>query len=139
MTEIQFINMSHPSHAGSAESLKRAHSRAARTAHAKARRLRMEQYQAQHDGSRWKRRDTEGVPEDPPEGTTKQRRASRTLAPTAEVGRSPGPMSVLDPFREDPFASSERHMNRTERFLMDYCKFTPWIRPYLAMIDLPTD
>lgn len=116
--KIQFINTVVPGAALSANEQRRAHSHAARTAHAKARRLCTLKYQAE------KARQIAGEAR----GGTGQRIALRggvKLTPNAveeEQSALPSPLGLLASDRRDPFDSFVRPFHPTEYFLLDHCK-----------------
>jgi len=115
---IQFINMCYPGEAMPAEEQGRAHSHAARTAHAKARRLRTIEYQA---------RKASQIPEEL-QGLKERSIAPRSSAlprPNAvdtEQPVLPSPITLLASDRRDPFKSFARPFEPIEHFLLDHCK-----------------
>ncbi|KAI9735740.1 MAG: hypothetical protein M1818_006348 [Claussenomyces sp. TS43310] len=122
---IQFINTSDPGNAISAEEKRRANSHAARTAHAKIRRLRTIEYQAE-----------KGRQE--PEGT--QEALGRSIAPRSSVQPTPtaveteqlvliSPVSLLASSRRDPFQSFARSFKPIEHFLLDH--YVRAVIPYM--------
>jgi hypothetical protein len=115
---IQFANTFYPGDAMAAEEQGRAHSHAARAAHAKARRLRTIEYQA---------RKASQIPED------HQGVKERSIAPSSSVQPIlnaveteqpllPSPVSLLASDRRDPFKSFARSFESIEHFLLDHCK-----------------
>lgn len=113
---IQFINSYHPGDTTSAKVQQRIHSHAARTTHARVRRLRMIDYQA-----------SKIIPEDSQEvkgqGTTAMS-SVLSASNTVEAERLvlPSPVSLLASDRRDPFQSFAKPFERIEHFLLDHCE-----------------
>ncbi|KAH8678026.1 hypothetical protein BX600DRAFT_545695 [Xylariales sp. PMI_506] len=115
--KVQFINLSHPKDAWSVQSQRQAHSHAARTAHARTRRLRTIEYQAARfppsSAHTW-------VNVDP------NREAAETAsAPTSHDdgmgdGAMASPITLLASDRRDPFGSFARSLIPLEHYLLDY-------------------
>ena len=120
MPNIQFINLSHPSDATSAECQKTAHSHAARMAHARARRLRNLANQRDEKESR---RSQAGENSD---GKTERGSTAHNEEAVRQVWvrtiLEPSPKSPLSANRADPFGSFAMALNRTEQYLLDHCK-----------------
>jgi hypothetical protein len=115
---IQFINMFYQSDAISAEEQRRAHSHAARTAHAKARRLCTVEYQARKASQLPK--GTQGIKERsvvPRSSVQPNLNVAETEQPVL-----PSPVSLLASGRRDPFTSFARPLKPIEHFLLDHCK-----------------
>lgn len=128
--KVQFVNLSFPGNATSTAVQRRAHSHAARTAHAKARHLRMIEYHA----SKIK---NSQIPEaEDPRGAqvTHQRRSGAprsNLVSSLPIGATkadshviqlPSPISLLASDRRDPFKSFARLLKPIEHFLLDHCE-----------------
>jgi len=122
---IQFINLSYPGDATSGELQRRANSHAARTAHAKARRLCMIEYQASKISQ---------TPEDA-QGLKKRRSVPRSSERPpfntieTEAPFLPSPVSMLASDRRDPFQSFARSFQPTEHFLLDH--YVRAVIPYM--------
>ncbi|KAH6654922.1 hypothetical protein BKA67DRAFT_566638, partial [Truncatella angustata] len=104
--EIQFVHSSRLGlpRVASAEMHRRVHSHAARTAHAKARRERLVNYQALKASS-----NSEDGRQPFNKATTK-----------VEIAVISSPISLLESYRRDPFASFARPLNPMEDFLLNY-------------------
>jgi hypothetical protein len=116
--KIQFISSTYPGDTTSAKEQRRAHSHAARTAHATARRLRIIDYQA-------------GKIKQTPEGSQGiEERGSTPIgsvlsnfnAVETEKVVLPSPISLLASDRRDPFHSFARSFEPIEHFLLDHCE-----------------
>jgi hypothetical protein len=108
LREIQFINLSHPIDAASAESQRRANSHAARIAHARTRRLRTMEYQARK------------AIRHPAE----EQRVDEETRTTIELEKAlvPSPVSLLASDRRDPFTGFASPFKPIEHFLLDHCE-----------------
>lgn len=120
--EIQFINLSHPAEAAATESQRRAHSHAARAAHARTRRLRTMEYRAhkatQHaDDGRGS--NAEGIGEQLL--VNKDAVSAAPKAVQLQTALVPGPANLLASDRTDPFVSFARPLKPFELFLLDHC------------------
>lgn len=115
---IQFISASYPGNTLPAEVQRRAQSHAARTAHAKARRLRMIAYQAGR---------TRQIPEDSQVDKAQGSTPRGCVLPTfdaIEIEKPvlPSPVSLLASDWRDPFDSFARSFQPIEHFLLDHCE-----------------
>jgi hypothetical protein len=121
MLKLQFINLSHPSDAASAESQRKAHSHAAATAHARARRLRIIEHQ--QDQSKNQQRKVKRSLHDDEKG--KDIKGNETEASKQAVAQAlfkVNPKTLLSASRADPFVSFEKALNHREQFLLDHCQ-----------------
>lgn len=117
-TGIQFI-VSAYSRDTSAKEQQKAHSHAARAAHARARRLRTIEYQASKAGQQ---------PETPREvkdleTTTKGCDILALKADETEGTVLPSLLNLLSSDRRDPFSCFARDFEPIEHFLLDHCEF----------------
>lgn len=113
-SKIQFITSFDPGNTKSANQQRRVHSHAARTAHAKARRLRMIDYQECK---------TRPAPEGSQETETRMDSVlSEVDAVETEKALRPSPVSLLASDRRDPFNSFARSLEPIEHFLLDHCE-----------------
>jgi hypothetical protein len=104
---IQFVNV-FPGNIASTEEQRRLHSHAARTAHAKARRLCTTKYQASKANQ-----------------LSESSKGSDEMSVVPRINQQhvlPNPVSLLASDRKDPFESFARPFNQVEHFLLDYCK-----------------
>ncbi|OBT67372.1 hypothetical protein VE03_03055 [Pseudogymnoascus sp. 23342-1-I1] len=124
---IQFINTSHQGNTLSAGEHRRANSHAARTAHAKARRLRMIEYQASKVIQ--PPNDTQNVEDRTVVATSSV--VQPILDNTVEIEQSiiPSPVSLLASDRKDPFNSFGRRFKPVEHFLLDH--YVKVVIPYM--------
>ncbi|KAH8588157.1 hypothetical protein B0O99DRAFT_677626 [Bisporella sp. PMI_857] len=112
---IQFVSSCYPGNAMSTEMQRKVHSHAARTAHFKARRLCMIEYQASK---------TRQTPE--PSKVLEERGISPSdLLSTVDVVETekpvlPSPVSLLNSDRKDPFNVLARSLGPIEHFLLDH-------------------
>jgi hypothetical protein len=117
--KIQFINSYCPGDTISAQVQRKAHSHAARTAHAKSRRLRMCDYQAGK---------TKQIPRDhqgDKELRIMHRGSALSTFDATEIEKSvhPSPATLLASDRKDPFCSFARPFKPIEHYLLDHCEF----------------
>jgi hypothetical protein len=98
--KVQFIHLAHPAAPATAESQRRAHSHAARVAHARTRRLRTIKYQADSDAA-----------------------PSSHNATKVKMDIVPNPLALLVLHRRDPFVSLTGPLKPIEHFLLDHCEF----------------
>lgn len=127
--QIQFINLSHPEDgtSTSGEQRRRANSHAARTAHARARRRCMIEYQASK---------TSQGPENAQAGLETPRSARKSSErPVSNIIETeepllPSPISLLASDRRDPFQSFARPFQPIEYFLLDHCESLHHLHDY---------
>jgi hypothetical protein len=121
--KVRFINISNPAASASANVQRRAHSHAAREAHARTRRLRTAEHVLRndmklahagrgHEEAGVVRRDSKRDIWTPCVATSRDTQAAGTCSP----------VSVLSSNRRDPFASLAMSLGRQEHFLLDHCK-----------------
>lgn len=114
---IQFIS-SYPGNPASSDIQRKAHSHAARTAHAKARRLRTASYQAGKHKCR--------LQEDQGANALETMPSCGELAAVACFENAESaldyPLSLLAADRKDPFCSFAKSFDPIEHFLLDHCK-----------------
>jgi len=118
---IQFINKSSLDNDLTVEDQRRAHSHAARAAHAKARRLATIQYQS----SKATQVEDSNHAVNERRITVKSNRhaiLNAAKSNTTEQPALPSPLNPLPSDRRDPFESFVRPLKRGEHFLLDYCK-----------------
>jgi hypothetical protein len=110
---IQFIHHTGPGEVVSAASRRKAHSHAARTAHAKTRRLRTIEYQS----AKVQRVVNDG------ETSTINTTVISNAQTSGDQDRytHPSPLSLLTSDRRDPFHSFARRLRPLEHFLLDHC------------------
>lgn len=111
---IQFVMVSNPAEASSAQTRKKAHSHAAREAHAKARRMRAQQHRkAQETSDGWSagHEDAAGL------DTTLEPASARTGPVTYA-----SPLGLLLSHCKDPFSTLVKSFTHREYFLLHYCK-----------------
>lgn len=120
---IQFIHYSDSGSIPSSSSTRTAHSHAARTAHARARQLRIIQYQSTS---------TTQQPTNDSAAGSAQTHAESSAAPSDTRGfrqrQSPqisSPASILSSDRKDPFATFAWRLRPIEHFLFDHCQYSP--------------
>lgn len=125
LTRIQFIGSSYPGYTTWAEVERRAHSHAARTAHAKARRLRIISYQAS------KRKKIPKVSQQNKEQEDTLRHSVLLASDAIGVEKSTlaSPESLLASDRRDPFQSFARAFKPIEYFLLDH--YVRGVLPYM--------
>lgn len=117
--KIQFIISTYPGDTTSAKEQRKAHSHAARAAHATARRLRIIDYQAGKI-----RQAPEGSEETEEQGSTSMSSVLSTIAAEEPVKVVlPSPISLLASDRRDPFDIFARSFEPIEHFLLDHCEF----------------
>jgi hypothetical protein len=114
---IQFITLAHPRDTTSVKTQRRAHSHAARTAHARARQLRTIEYQAAKIRQTLASEETKDR-----EITPKDNVISVFNSVEAEKPTLPSPISLLASDRRDPFNSFARSFKPIEHFLLDQCE-----------------
>ena len=134
---VQFIHTSYPANASSATVQRRVHSHAARTAHAKARHLRMIKHQASKNktGPPLQAEGGKGV-----QGLYQARSgAVRSSAVNISIDaieaekpvvQLPSPTSLLAPDRRDPFQSFARSFQPMEHFLLDHCESSEYFKGF---------
>ncbi|KAH8891540.1 hypothetical protein GQ53DRAFT_746607 [Thozetella sp. PMI_491] len=129
MGKVQFIAVSGLPDAPSAKAQRLAHSHAARAAHAKARRLRMAEYQA------GKGSDPGSSPRKAVVDDQEDTQAGLRIRPTAAVMPSqdviPSPSTTLSAGRRDPFNVFSTPMGTKEHFLFDH--YVNSVIPYLTI------
>jgi hypothetical protein len=124
-SNIQFISSSYPGDTVSVNEQRRAHSHAARIAHAKARRRRTINYQASK--VRKTSEGSQGIEEK--RNTPSYSVLSAFNAVVTEKGGLPSPVSLLASDRRDPFNSFARPLEPIEHFLLDHCEsLSPLLR-----------
>ncbi|KAE9376189.1 hypothetical protein N431DRAFT_556396 [Stipitochalara longipes BDJ] len=111
--KIQFIDLAHPAAPAAAESQRRAHSHAARVAHAKTRRLRTIKYQADRNAE-----------------------SSCHNAFKMNMDVVPSPLGMLVSHRRDPFGSLTGPLKPIEHFLLDHymSAVIPRMRVYCSIV-----
>jgi hypothetical protein len=117
-SKIQFIGSSYPRNAISAKVQQRVHSHAARTAHAKARRLRIIDHQA------GKAKQVAEASQEVEERGSTPRGNLLSISGGIEMEKSVlfSPASLLAADRRDPFSSFARSFTPIEHFLLDHCE-----------------
>jgi hypothetical protein len=134
--KIQFISSTYPGDTTSAKEQRIAHSHAARTAHATARRARIIDYQASKI-----RQTPEGSQGIEQRGNTPMGSVLSTFhAVETEKAVLPSPITLLASDRRDPFNSFARSFEPIEPFLLDHCesRYQLLLSGKFAALEIPS-